>query len=188
MAWCDEGHKYNERVHASCPICAKDSGGSPAARQMPKTVCEIDEIEDPPAPGPTPIRPISAEPVVSVKKGGPRTRLETEDAEERLMGFLVTIQAKNDPEHAYARLTQGVNWIGRDEPDCHIRLRDPGVSRRHAIVVCTDAAVRLLDLDSSRGTKVNSKAIDLVDLVEGDVITVGKTSLLFVPFPWIADD
>jgi hypothetical protein len=58
-----------------------------------------------------------------------------------------------------------------------IVLRDGSVSRTHALVFVEKAAVSVVDLMSTNGTKVNGSLIRDVDLREGDVIHIGKTRL-----------
>ena len=68
--------------------------------------------------------------------------------------------------------------IGRAE-DCDIQLSDKNVSRRHAEVRREGAGFVLVDLDSTNGTRVNDARIKRRDLNDGDLITVGATTLRF---------
>lgn len=75
------------------------------------------------------------------------------------------------------QLTKSVTRIGRGA-DCDIRIDDPGVSRHHAeILIGGGAAVR--DLKSTNGTYVNGTLIAEQPLQDGQVITLGSTSLTF---------
>lgn len=58
-----------------------------------------------------------------------------------------------------------------------IVLRDGSVSRTHALVFVERAAISVVDLMSTNGTKVNGALVKDVDLAEGDVIHIGKTKL-----------
>lgn len=58
-----------------------------------------------------------------------------------------------------------------------IVLRDGSVSRTHALVFVEKAAVSVVDLMSTNGTKVNGSLVKDIDLGEGDVIHIGKTKL-----------
>jgi len=58
-----------------------------------------------------------------------------------------------------------------------LRLNDPTVSRRHAIVVCEESGVRVLDDRSLNGLRVNGEAADWATLRDGDELIVGRYSL-----------
>ena len=117
---------------------------------------------------------------------GARTVFEdAADAEERLMGFLVVVQSREEEEWRYFR--RGVNFIGRFGSRCDIELRDREASQQHALLVCTNAT-RIIDLDSSNGTPVQGRRLEIALLSEGDQIQVGRTVLMFVPFPYVAED
>jgi Na+-transporting methylmalonyl-CoA/oxaloacetate decarboxylase gamma subunit len=68
--------------------------------------------------------------------------------------------------------------IGRVD-DAAVRLdQDIGVSRRHAELYQQQGVLRLRDLDSAHGTRVNEQAISDVDLAPGDTICAGISFLL----------
>ena len=69
--------------------------------------------------------------------------------------------------------------IGR-LPDNHIVIDSPAVSSRHARVSPEGPLFVLEDLKSTNGTFVNGKPVARHTLREGDVVVVGKHSLLFV--------
>ncbi len=67
--------------------------------------------------------------------------------------------------------------IGRSR-SCDIRIDEETVSRRHAVLVRHDGALRIEDLGSSNGTFVNGERIrDSEDVAVGDVIRVGGVVL-----------
>ena len=68
--------------------------------------------------------------------------------------------------------------IGRS-PDCQIELRDNSISRKHAKVVVDDGGVRILDLKSKNGIKVNDVPVMEAPLRDGDHIHLGKFELTF---------
>jgi hypothetical protein len=68
--------------------------------------------------------------------------------------------------------------IGR-LPECTIVLNDPNVSRRHAEFRRTTDGVVVTDLGSTNGTRVNGVPVREQQLVSGDEITVGSTTLVF---------
>ena len=73
-------------------------------------------------------------------------------------------------------LARGITVLGRDR-QADLRLRDPGVSRRHLILEVTDERISLTDLASHNGTRVNGHPVATVELRPGDIIEVGGTTL-----------
>ena len=68
--------------------------------------------------------------------------------------------------------------LGRDAKN-PIQLHDSEVSRRHAQVVRSDEGFSLVDLNSSNGTFVNSKAVSEQLLRSGDRVQLGRTLMIF---------
>jgi hypothetical protein len=68
--------------------------------------------------------------------------------------------------------------IGRDS-GCAVRLdNDRGVSRRHAELYQGADGLRLRDLGSTHGTRINGQRVDEVGLKPGDKLQVGYSLLL----------
>src|SRR6476659_7352852 len=77
-------------------------------------------------------------------------------------------------------LQDGENLIGRD-PDVHVFLDHPSVSRRHARISITAGRVVLEDLNSRNGTCVNGRGITSpTEVHDGTIIGVGPITLTFV--------
>lgn len=73
----------------------------------------------------------------------------------------------------------GPGWtrIGRSVT-ADVRLDDPSVSRRHALVVSEpDASLRVLDDRSLNGVLVNGDSIEWGKLEDGDELTIGRYRL-----------
>jgi pSer/pThr/pTyr-binding forkhead associated (FHA) protein len=68
--------------------------------------------------------------------------------------------------------------LGREEGNL-LRLNDERVSRFHAKVQQDDEDIILTDLESTNGTRVNGEDTQLRILRFGDVISVGRSVLLF---------
>ena len=66
--------------------------------------------------------------------------------------------------------------IGRS-PDCHLSVRDPSASRVHCRLIACDGVLTLYDAGSRWGTFVNSQRIFERQLIPGDVIRLGATSI-----------
>ncbi len=63
--------------------------------------------------------------------------------------------------------------IGRAE-DADLTLKDPGVSRRHAVIEEEGGKVLLRDLDSLNGVFVNDQKLRKVTLADGDRVSLGS--------------
>ncbi|MBI2569312.1 MAG: FHA domain-containing protein [Candidatus Schekmanbacteria bacterium] len=67
--------------------------------------------------------------------------------------------------------------IGRE--DCDLVVRDPEVSRRHAVIEAYGRDFVLVDLGSTNGTHVNGALVDSCRLQNGDCIRVGELEAVF---------
>lgn len=61
-----------------------------------------------------------------------------------------------------------------------IRLEDPQVSRRHAIVAQRGDGARVLDDRSRNGTFVNGRAVMIGYLADGDILRIGRIVFRFI--------
>jgi hypothetical protein len=61
-----------------------------------------------------------------------------------------------------------------------IRLEDPQVSRRHAIVAQRGDGARVLDDRSRNGTFVNGRSVTIGYLTDGDILRVGRVAFRFL--------
>jgi pSer/pThr/pTyr-binding forkhead associated (FHA) protein len=68
--------------------------------------------------------------------------------------------------------------IGREEGNS-VQLNDERVSRFHVKIQDDQEKLVLTDLESTNGTKVNGESVQLWILRYGDVITLGRTVILF---------
>jgi hypothetical protein len=74
-------------------------------------------------------------------------------------------------------LSAGWSRIGRSRT-ADIRLDDPTVSRRHAVVVRTpEGELRVLDDRSMNGIRVNGEPVDWSPLSDGDELQIGRYTL-----------
>jgi pSer/pThr/pTyr-binding forkhead associated (FHA) protein len=66
--------------------------------------------------------------------------------------------------------------VGRSQ-DAQFRLplKDKTLSRIHFMVEVNPPCCRLMDMASTNGTRVNGQKVATVDLLDGDVITAGRT-------------
>ena len=94
------------------------------------------------------------------------------------------------PPGRYLSIEHGdeVRLIPLDRPIIHVgrglisdvRLEDPHVSRRHAIVAQRGDGARVLDDRSSNGTFVNGRQVTISYLSDGDVVRFGSVAMRFV--------
>ena len=71
----------------------------------------------------------------------------------------------------------GSTSVGRS-PENDIVLDSPDVSRKHARIECSGSGIRVYDLNSTNGTRVNGDAIRVSDLNNGDHLTFGGQQLV----------
>jgi DNA-binding NtrC family response regulator len=78
----------------------------------------------------------------------------------------------------YPLPSPGVVTVGR-APESELRIDHSSVSRRHARILVERGELRISDLDSHNGTRVNGMLIDGVRvLATGDVIAIGEVLLV----------
>ena len=76
-----------------------------------------------------------------------------------------------------SRSSRGWTRIGRCAA-ADIRLDDPSVSRRHALIVSeTPKALRVLDDRSLNGVHVNGEKVEWARLADGDELVIGRYRL-----------
>jgi pSer/pThr/pTyr-binding forkhead associated (FHA) protein len=86
--------------------------------------------------------------------------------------------AEGGGERRLLRLGPGATHIGRGF-GADLRLDDPAVSRRHAIIVSDDRGAVVLDDRSANGTLVNGRGVARAELADGDVIVIGRVALTY---------
>src|SRR4051794_1827684 len=89
---------------------------------------------------------------------------------------LVTLDGSPDIE-----LDRGFVVVGR-HPRCDVRLESSQVSRRHCCLSTADGEVRVCDLDSTNGIRINGRRVRSGRLRPGDVLTIAHYHyVLIVP-------
>jgi hypothetical protein len=87
---------------------------------------------------------------------------------------------EEDGAHVVVRLAEGWTRIGRSGA-ADVRLDDPTVSRRHALVVRTGTDdLRALDDRSLNGLFVNGERVEWAPLADGDELEIGRYRLFVV--------
>ena len=98
--------------------------------------------------------------------------------QERALGPGRYLLIEQGGEQRPCALTRQVTHLGRGFA-ATLQLEDPGVSRRHAVVVQRGGAVRILDDRSANGTWVNGRRVFDEELHDGDVIVMGRVVLVY---------
>jgi hypothetical protein len=87
------------------------------------------------------------------------------------------LACRDDDEVRVFAVKRGWTRIGRSVA-ADIRLDDPSVSRRHALIVSEpDESLRVLDDRSLNGVFVNGEVVEWGRLADGDELTVGRYRL-----------
>lgn len=101
-------------------------------------------------------------------------------ARERLSPGTVALACEDDGELLVFELPAGWTRVGRSAT-AGIRLDDPTVSRRHALVIHEDGeALRVLDDRSLNGILINDEPAEWGTLRDGDELNVGRYRLYCV--------
>jgi hypothetical protein len=91
-------------------------------------------------------------------------------------GRALALRRTEGPIEVFA-VEEGWTRIGRSVA-ADLRLDDPSVSRRHALIVSErPRALRVLDDRSLNGVRVNDERIDWARLVDGDALGIGRYRL-----------
>ncbi len=76
-------------------------------------------------------------------------------------------------------LKEGWTRVGRSM-SADVRLDDPTVSRRHALLYTDEDGAKVLDDRSLNGVYLNGQRVELAELHDGDTISVGRFNLHFL--------
>ena len=98
--------------------------------------------------------------------------------EERRHSYKLVIRINNKVQGEYFIRKKRIN-IGRHR-DNDLRIDDPLISRQHAQILQQGRTIYLRDLNSTNGTYVNSKRVDIAALEEGTVVKLGNCLLTFL--------
>ena len=102
-----------------------------------------------------------------------------DEAREALVESGWYLAFEDDDRVRVVSLQAGWTRIGRSL-SAHIRLDDPTVSRRHALVHCEETGTRIVDDRSLNGLFLNGERVDWHELADGDEVVVGRFRLYFL--------
>lgn len=154
----------------------------PAVRPVPPAPpapLPFENVVKPPPPFSPPPSPVEN----VIKPPPPFGRMPPADSPEPPEATIVLTRARlalldGDRVTKEFPLKPGVSILGRLAlSDVH--LPTPDVSRKHAQVIVGPSGVFVVDLESENGVVVNGRKVDKVQLVDGDVLTLGKQRLVF---------
>jgi len=93
-------------------------------------------------------------------------------------GTAYLLVVDNDSSSIFHLPRSGAIVIGR-APEAELRVQHASVSRRHATIRIDDGTLRVADLGSHNGTRVNGEPVgEARALASGDVVTVGDVVLV----------
>ncbi len=99
-------------------------------------------------------------------------------ARRKLRGWIASFDFASNGESW--ELIEGRNTLGRDPNECTILLdQDPGVSRRHSVIMVRKDTVYVKDLESEDGTWIGDQQLGMEGhlLRDGDSVRIGKYNL-----------
>ena len=91
--------------------------------------------------------------------------------------FRLELRFQNLTIKEYAFQDGDIRFIGRD-PENHIVIEEPDVSRMHAGIVQMQDGLFIWDEGSTRGTIVNGDPVICARLKDGDVVSIGNQHTL----------
>ena len=112
-----------------------------------------------------------------VKYSEEKPRNQKTFKEERRQSYKVIIRTDNKIQGEYFIRKKRIT-IGRHREN-DLRIDDPLISRQHAQIIQQGRTVYLRDLNSTNGTYVGTKRVDIAPLDIGTVIQVGNCELTF---------
>lgn len=176
---CQNGHVM-EATWDRCPYCPNPN--APARPPVPPT--RVNMAPEPAAaaiPKPTPA------PAAGRPKGGAKTKIMEVEAEAPVAGWLVVmdgVPSTSTQKGKDFRISKEKTTIGSGD-DNDVVLEGDFVSTNHATIRFVnkdnERIFILTDLDSKNGTYLNdnSERVAREELVDGDMVTFGKTKCKF---------
>jgi len=179
MIQCNAGHFFDETKHSACPYCGVPLDLATPRPTVPVTAPAMESAKT------IPLRP-AAEPTApaAAPPGATRRLVEETLGIDPVVGWLVCIDGP-DRGRDY-RIRSENNFLGRD-PSNHIAITgDDTISRQKHATVAFEPGERTFWLMPGGGTGltyVNGRMVMApAQLQPRDVIRLGKTSLMLVPF------
>lgn len=113
-----------------------------------------------------------------VQQSPEQPRSEELFLQERRHSYKLVIRINNKIQGEFSIRKKRIN-IGRHR-DNDLRIDDPLISRQHAQILQQGRTTYLRDLNSTNGTFVDGKRVDIAALDEGTIIKLGNCQLTFL--------
>ncbi|MBS1830971.1 MAG: FHA domain-containing protein [Acidobacteria bacterium] len=182
MVRCSDGHFYDPAKHPSCPWCAKpleigaQPGPDPVAGKTRPVGAVVEAAELPP--------PSAAVPGAASNAGATKRLAPKELGIDPVVGWLVCVDGPGKGKDY--RIHTERNFIGRAATMDISIAGDDTISRERHAIVTFDPKKKQFWIQPGESTGLvylNEEAIYVPQqLKERDVIEVGQTKLVFVPF------
>jgi len=117
------------------------------------------------------------------QQGAPGRTILHEESYQPVSGWLVVLRSRSMPLYRDIPIFHGPNTLGKDPEKSEHMITDELASRKHTLLVGSDSGVDLTDLGSSNGTYVNNQQVKTHTLQKGDMVKIGKTTMVYVPLP-----
>lgn len=127
-----------------------------------------------------PIAPTTGSETIKMPRVSPRTLRRSAQYPTPDAGAHLAVE--EDGGTVLIPIEEGTSKVGRGF-SADIRLEDPTVSRKHAILVREGAVTDILDDRSANGVVVNGRRVNRVRLAPGDTIVLGHVTMRYVEVP-----
>ncbi|HEY1554579.1 MAG TPA: FHA domain-containing protein [Kofleriaceae bacterium] len=144
-------------------IAAKVFGGKPAPQPMPVAMPQMPQM---PMEAPKQAGPMKT---VMIGAGGDQDGFP-------IVGWLVPLNGVD--AYKTMRLRSGMTKIGT-APPADLVINDGFMSTEHCQIACSPAGFTLIDIGATNGCYVNDRKVQKHELVDNDMITLGKTNFKF---------
>lgn len=185
---CPKGHFYDEEIDSVCPYCNGGDGVAPATQpirtgdDIPTSKKESVQSDDGGKSGEAKLPDVKASSALDNQVTVAKYKKDL--GADPVVGWLVCIRGKHFG--ADFKLKGGKNFIGRDTTMDVCLSKDGSVSRcKHVVVLYDPKSNEFLVLpgESRELAYLNDSVIIETKLLHaGDVISVGSTDLMFIPF------
>jgi hypothetical protein len=174
MIQCNSGHFYDELKHSTCPYCAAPLDLGSSNPTVPAPMMGHEGVKT------TPLRPAPGGPPA----GATRRLVEEQIGIDPVVGWLVCIEGP-DRGRDY-RIRSENNFIGRDASMDIAIAGDDTISRQRHAIIAFEPGQKQFWLLPGEGRGLNyvndAMVMSPVQLAPRDLIRLGKTKLMLVPF------
>ena len=185
---CPKGHFYDEESYSVCPYCNGADSVAPVTQpirtgdDIPTSKKESMPSHDAGKAGEAKLSDVKESSALDDQRTVAKYKKDL--GADPVVGWLVCIRGKHFGEDF--KLKGGKNFVGRDATMDVCLSKDSSVSRRRHVVILYDPKSNeflVLPGESRELAYLNDSVIIETKLLHsGDIITVGSTDLMFIPF------